>query len=262
MERIFRYKLLVVCSLVLLVGGMTAGYALAEGVVLTNDDCVKCHEQEPADIAEAGAKHQTAVTCQDCHIGHPPKVENNIPECSMCHAGEPHYELADCIGCHNPHRPLEIVLADGLTAPCLTCHDSQKAQLDANVSKHTPLSCTYCHAERHGLIPECVKCHEPHSSKMTQADCGICHKAHMPTVVTYGADTANIQCMGCHETAYKLIAATKYKHKDVSCVTCHVDRHKMIPQCSDCHGMPHAAGIHEKFPRCGDCHNTAHDLTK
>ena len=67
----FRYQLLLVCSLVLLVGGMTAGYALAEGAVLTNDDCVKCHEKEPADIAAAGAKHQTAVTCQDCHIGHP-----------------------------------------------------------------------------------------------------------------------------------------------------------------------------------------------
>jgi hypothetical protein len=261
MEKRVRLSLFVLCSILMAVG-LFAVSALAEEVVLSSTDCVKCHDQEPADIAALGAKHKTAVTCQDCHIGHPPKVENNIPECSMCHSGSVHYELADCIGCHNPHKPLEIALTGELTAPCLTCHDSQKAQLDAEPSKHTALACNFCHADRHGVIPPCVKCHEPHSAQMTQADCGTCHKAHKPATVTYAADTPNIQCAACHETAYQLLVASPYKHKDVACVSCHADKHKTVPLCSDCHGLPHAEGIHAKFPKCGDCHNIGHDLNK
>ena len=252
-------KLLVLCGLSLL---FFAGNALAQDSALSSSDCVKCHDKEPADIAAAGAKHQTAVSCQDCHIGHPPQVADNVPECSMCHEGKPHYELPECMGCHNPHRPLEIALTGDMTAPCLSCHDSQKAQLDANPSKHTLLACSFCHADQHGVIPECVKCHEPHSAQQTQADCGICHKAHMPATVTYGAETANAHCAACHQTANQLLMASPYKHKDVACVTCHTERHKMVPACTDCHGTPHAGGIHEKFPNCGDCHSIAHDLNK
>ncbi len=258
MEKRFWFKLLVCCSLLLLV----AGVAVAEDGALANSDCVKCHDSEPADIDALGAKHKTAVTCQDCHIGHPPKVDNNIPECSMCHEGTAHYGLANCTSCHNPHKPLEVALKGELTAPCLTCHDSQKAQLDANPSMHTALACNFCHAERHGVIPECVKCHEPHSAQMTQADCGTCHKAHMPAAVTYPDSTANIQCAACHQSAYDLLSASAFKHKDVACVSCHAEKHKTVPACTDCHGAPHAEGIHKKFPTCGACHNIAHDLNK
>jgi hypothetical protein len=84
----------------------------------------------------------------------------------------------------------------------------------------------------------------------------------MPATVTYGAETANAHCAACHQTANQLLMASPYKHKDVACVTCHTERHKMVPACTDCHGTPHAGGIHEKFPNCGDCHSIAHDLNK
>ncbi len=237
--------------------------ALAQGAaVLANTDCVKCHARQPQEIEANGAAHKTQIGCQDCHTGHRPSSANNIPQCSMCHDGQEHFKLQGCTGCHNPHSPLQIVLKGDLKAPCLTCHVDQNAQLEANPSKHTTFACNFCHAERHGVIPECVQCHEPHSAQMTQADCGKCHQAHQPLVVTYGAETPNSSCGACHSGAYQLLAASKYKHKDVACVTCHQNKHKTIPQCSDCHGLPHAEGIHKKFPKCGDCHNIAHDLNK
>ncbi len=262
MRKIDLMRLVALCGMSLVGAVLAAGVVLAAGADLANTDCVKCHDREPADIEALGAKHKTAVSCQDCHVGHAPKVANNIPQCSMCHEGEAHFELDGCTGCHNPHKPLEVVLKGELKAPCLTCHDSQNAQLEANPSKHTALACNFCHADRHGVIPPCVTCHEPHSAEMTQADCATCHQAHMPAVVTYGPETPNIKCAACHETAYNLLVATPFKHKDVACVECHADKHKTVPQCTDCHGVPHAEGIHRKFPTCGACHSIAHDLNK
>src|SRR5690349_4487610 len=52
---------------------------------LTSADCVKCHAKPPADIAAKGMAHKTNVTCQDCHVGHPPTTKKIIPQCNMCH---------------------------------------------------------------------------------------------------------------------------------------------------------------------------------
>jgi predicted CXXCH cytochrome family protein len=95
---------------------------------------------------------------------------------------------------------------------------------------------------------------------MTQADCSTCHQPHQPLTLTYGPQTASNLCASCHETAFNLLMASQAKHREVACVTCHQQKHKTVPQCSDCHGRPHAEGMHQKFPNCGDCHNIAHDL--
>lgn len=237
-----------------------AQVSAAAPAALSTADCIKCHDQEPAQIAANGAKHRDQINCQDCHTGHRPQVAKNIPECSMCHGGKPHYEIKDCQSCHNPHQPLQIVLKGELKSVCLTCHIPQNEQLEAHKSKHTKLACNTCHADRHGVIPECVQCHKPHSADMAQKDCASCHKAHMPLAVAYGAETPSNFCGACHSSAYSLLKASKAKHKDVACVTCHQDKHKMVPQCSDCHGLPHPETIHKQFPNCGQCHNTAHDL--
>lgn len=234
--------------------------AAAPAAVLSPTDCAKCHELQPAQITAKGGKHRDEINCQDCHTGHRPAVAKNIPECSMCHGGKPHYELKGCLSCHNPHQPKEVVLKGELKAPCLTCHIPQNEQLEAHKSKHTTFACNFCHADRHGVIPECVQCHKPHSNDMAQKDCGSCHKAHKPLMVAYGSETPSKFCGACHTTAFNLLTASKAKHKDVACVTCHQDKHKMVPQCSDCHGLPHPDAIHTQFPNCGQCHNIAHDL--
>ncbi len=226
---------------------------------LSSSDCVKCHAAQPAEIDAQGARHKT-ITCQDCHAGHRPASKNNIPACSQCHQGKPHFETKGCLTCHtNPHTPLVITFSSTLTEPCLTCHTPQIKQLRENKSKHSALYCTTCHSV-HRQAPECTKCHKPHSTDMAAADCKKCHKAHMPKVVTYASDTGSIYCAACHSKAYNLLKESKAKHASLTCATCHQEKHKMVPKCQDCHGEKHPAGIMAKFPRCGDCHNIAHDL--
>ena len=227
---------------------------------LSNDDCVKCHTQPPADIAANGGAHKTEVTCMECQEGHPPTVRDNVPACSSCHSGKAHYELQNCLSCHNnPHTPLILHLAKDITGPCLTCHQEQGVLLQENKSFHSSMACTACHQE-HAKIPPCVSCHEPHSETMVQADCSQCHQAHKPLAVVYNDSTPSESCGSCHDEALSQLNASKTKHQALLCAACHKDTHKMVPSCQSCHDVPHSAGMMKKFPTCGECHNTAHDL--
>jgi len=241
--------------------GTAAAQDQAQAVAkLSSSDCVKCHDKQPADIAAKGGKHKTEVSCQDCHVGHPPKVKHPIPQCSQCHEGKPHFKLQGCLGCHkNPHTPKVITFGNNVTDPCLSCHTPQIEQLRANKSKHSALACSFCH-NVHGRKPACTECHKSHSDDIKAADCKSCHKAHMPKVVTYKADISSKYCGACHSRAYKLLTSSPAKHSKLACAYCHKDKHKTVPQCTQCHGKPHPAAIHAKYPKCGECHNIAHDL--
>ena len=195
---------LILCMSLLLVSAGTAAAqaknsqpAAKSRPALSSDDCLKCHEAPPTDIAAAGGKHKD-VGCTGCHNGHPPTVKKPIPLCNDCHMGKAHFELKGCLGCHkNPHTPLKISFANNVTDPCLTCHTPQIDQLRKNKSKHTALDCSKCH-DVHRKIPQCTQCHKPHSTEMTAGDCKKCHKPHMPTRVTYAADTPSKDCGACH----------------------------------------------------------------
>lgn len=227
---------------------------------IANAQCVNCHSQQPQTIAEKGAKHQTEVGCQDCHVEHPPAGANAVPECSMCHSDSPHYELENCGGCHtDTHAPLDIALEGELTAPCLSCHAQQGQEVQDHPSAHTDLPCNECHTA-HRLIPVCMDCHEKHTADMDFEACKSCHPVHMPLVIAYAPDTPSHYCGACHEDAMTLLQANTTKHHDVACTTCHPDKHTAIEQCTDCHGVPHPARMIQKFPKCGDCHGIAHDL--
>jgi len=205
---------------------------------LTSSDCVKCHEQPPKDIAAHGGKHKTEVTCQDCHVGHPPKVKKPIPLCSQCHEGKPHFKLQGCLGCHkNPHTPKIISFGNNVTDPCLTCHT------------------------QHGRKPACTECHKSHSNDIVAKDCSACHKAHQPKNVNYKSDVPSKFCAACHKKAFTLLTASPAKHSKLACVYCHQAKHKTVPQCTQCHVKPHPAAILAKFNgKCGECHSIAHDL--
>jgi len=262
MREVKRSSLLVVLFLVvgiLAYGGMAL--AQTSKAALSNEDCVKCHAGPPADIASAGGKHKN-VACSDCHVGHPPAVKKPIPQCSQCHTGKPHYELKGCLSCHkNPHTPLKITFGGNVTDPCLTCHTQQIAQLRDNKSKHTALYCSTCHSV-HGKVPQCTQCHKPHAADMGAGECKKCHKAHMPKTVTYASDISSKDCGACHRKAFEVLTTSTAKHKTFACAFCHQAKHKMVPQCQDCHGVPHPAGIMAKFPKCSECHNIAHDLNR
>jgi hypothetical protein len=228
--------------------------------VLTPADCAKCHVGQPEAIDANGAKHKTAVNCQDCHAGHRPSSKNNIPVCSQCHQGKPHYAQKVCLSCHtNPHTPLKVTFKTPMTDPCLACHTSQIKQLRENKSKHTLKNCTDCH-DVHRKVPQCTQCHKSHSAEIAAADCKKCHKAHMPLVVTYAADVPSNYCAACHKNQFATLNATKTKHTSQTCAACHQEKHKMVPNCKDCHGDKHPAGIMAKFPKCIECHKNPHDL--
>ncbi|NDY41406.1 cytochrome C [Dissulfurirhabdus thermomarina] len=248
-------------ALVFLLGTTPAGPAGAgAGPVLSVQDCAKCHKEAPRDIESGGGAHKSEVTCLDCHDGHPPEKREIIPACSRCHADGAHFQVKGCLGCHrNPHTPLEITLEGNATAACMTCHEEPGVQLRDFKSFHSTMTCNACH-RRHGLVPRCLDCHEPHAPAMVQADCTRCHRAHMPLQVAYAPDLPAALCAACHEEKAALLAAGGTRHKDLGCAKCHQAKHKMVPKCADCHGVPHPAGILAKFPRCEDCHKDAHDL--
>jgi hypothetical protein len=227
---------------------------------LGSADCAKCHASQPADINANGGKHKSAIGCLDCHPGHRPTSKNNIPVCSQCHQGKPHFEQKNCLSCHtNPHTPLKVTFKGPMTEPCLACHTPQIKQLRENKSKHSTKNCTDCH-DVHRKVPQCTQCHKPHSADITAADCKKCHKAHMPKVVTYASDVPSNYCAACHKTQLASLNANKTKHSSQSCAACHQEKHKMVPKCQDCHGDKHPAGIMAKFPKCIECHKSPHDL--
>jgi len=227
---------------------------------VTDAHCTVCHPVQPKTIAERGAKHKTEVGCQDCHTEHPPEGTGAIPECSMCHSGAPHYELANCGSCHaNTHAPLELKFEGSISGPCLTCHQQQGDEVAKFPSAHTDVACNECHSA-HKLIPNCMECHEKHTEDMEFQTCLSCHPVHMPTVITYADDTPRHYCGACHEEAVDLLDKSKLKHHDVACTQCHPHKHTAILNCEECHPAPHAKGILEKYPKCGQCHGIAHDL--
>jgi hypothetical protein len=222
------------------------------------DECVRCHPGPVGNIATAGGKHRS-VPCVGCHAGHPPNVKKPIAPCSKCHfnSRKAHFGITGCLNCHtNPHTPLQISFK-GKDA-CLNCHAREVEQLSTNKSRHSALNCSMCH-DVHRKIPECSRCHVPHSDKMI-GECKQCHKAHTPKLVFYAADLPSQNCGACHEKAFDLLSATTTKHKTLKCAFCHKDKHRKIAICKDCHGSPHPKGIMVKFPQCGRCHNIAHDL--
>ena len=234
-----------------------------EGFSLSDSDCIKCHEKQPATIAASGEKHKTEVGCLDCHTEHPPDGKNAIPECSVCHSDSPHYTLENCGSCHSDtHAPMDLKIEGEVSAPCLTCHEKQGLEVKEKPSAHTDLACNECHT-KHRYIPECMECHEKHTEDMNFEACLSCHPVHMPLVVAYDQETPSHYCAACHGEAYTLLNNNTTKHKDLSCVYCHRDVHKMVPSCISCkipHGEPHPAKMLKKYPVCGQCHGIAHDL--
>lgn len=229
---------------------------------LSTADCIKCHSVVVKTVDSNGAKHKTAVSCMDCHKGHPPMVskEKIIPTCNMCHSGKRHYEIGGCNTCHSdPHAPLSMQLGANITGPCLSCHEPQGIELKEHPSRHSKLFCTTCH-KQHKQVPPCLQCHKAHTAAMVNKDCLVCHPAHQPRTITYGSDMPSQFCAACHQKIGNTLTGTETKHSKLACVFCHKERHKMIPQCESCHGSPHPATMTAKFKTCNACHISAHSL--
>ncbi len=239
---------------------------------LTTVECGQCHFSVFQTIKNQGARHQ--IDCVRCHREYhvySPRKKNYdkiMPDCAWCHKsatggafhGE-HKTLTPCLNCHaDPHKPLVIPMGD-IEEVCGRCHAKEGDEIEKFPSKHTSdVSCSDCHADEHGFIPECSGCHESHSSavEMGSKDCMTCHPVHKPSQIAYQKDTQSTICAGCHDTVYGQLQAKHTRHTPVACGECH-PVHKEIPPCSKCHGEPHPKAMTEGMT-CGDCHSIAHDL--
>jgi hypothetical protein len=138
--------------------------------------CNTCHSNVVDEVNAAPSAH-AEVDCSYCHDKHGYK-----PDCLDCH--EPHMEqqiFADCVKCHQVHQPL--TLAYGTDIPnreCGACHDDIRTTLEAGASKHAGFDCVFCHASKHGVVPQCQECHgEPHNQQMLSKfeGCNQCHQS-------------------------------------------------------------------------------------
>ena len=232
---------------------------------LTPVQCAQCHRPIYEKLRKAGGKHRIFCTrCHDKFHTYNP-VQNNwreiMPKCKKCHTTPPHGEKhKDCLNCHKePHTPRVVPLTEYLTKSCGDCHGSELAQLKKFPSAHTKQGCTACH-DKHGFIPSCLNCHDPHVEGQTFEACKACHPAHKPLQVQFVQKYATADvCNACHDEEYEKWSHTKSKHGKVQCVQCH-DKHGFIPNCSKCHGTPHPPEFVKHFKGCLECHIDVHDL--
>lgn len=233
---------------------------------LTVTQCGQCHPGIYQDVKKEGGRH--TFHCQNCHKSfhnyNPVRGNWNeiMPKCDTCHGGTavPHGQtFGQCSECHvNPHAAARVPMTQKLLASCAVCHAGPPEELKKFPSKHTNLSCADCHA-RHGAIPSCSQCHKPHYAEQEFKTCASeCHPVHMPKQISYRKDVGARTCGACHDKVYATWTKTPSRHAKVNCAACHT-RHGLIPQCTECHGLPHSKQLHERFPKCLTCHQDAHN---
>mgnify|MGYP002795032825 CR=1 FL=1 len=136
--------------------------------------CLSCHKEQMEQLQKYPSIH-TTLACTACHNYH-----GQIQPCRNCHL--PHSDTMQddsCTVCHQAHMPLEISYGTAiLSEDCGSCHKDVYKKMIANTSKHRTVACISCHADTHGHIPECQKCHGlPHAEQIhaRHSICGECH---------------------------------------------------------------------------------------
>ncbi len=254
------------------------GAALYEGTPkpLTPVECGRCHTGEYNDLKQSKTKHRFA--CTKCHTKfhrYNPIKKNwkaIMPKCQRCHGYKHGKAFPNCMQCHiNPHSPRTIKFASVTKMvtlkkgkkiiACGLCHKKEYTEMAKNPCAHnTEVGCQGCHADKHGYIPNCLDCHEPHVQGQKFKDCLVCHSPHSALKIKkYPVTTPSKICGSCHTTEYEHLRDHHTKHSNLTCAKCH-DKHGFIPKCQKCHGYPHGAGLHKRFPNCLECHIDPHNL--
>jgi len=230
---------------------------------LTVAQCGQCHVAQFGGLKDKGGRHR--FDCRNCHeVFHafnPRKGnwEELMPKCSKCHEPPHGDQFTNCLTCHvNPHTPRQVPMNKELTSNCGVCHSGPAKQLNEFPSAHTEQGCDTCHT-KHGFIPNCLDCHEPHLPGQTMDVCTSCHQVHKPLQIALAPDASAETCGACHDAIYAKWKNTKSKHGKVNCSLCHTV-HGKIPECTQCHATPHDKNILSKFTSCLDCHLDPHDL--
>ncbi len=248
---------------------------------MTRNECMKCHPLITAMLVRDGAAHRQ-VPCRACHLQFHDYKEgvtdyrSILPKCSRCH-GQPHGdELTECSSCHSEaHTPLDIPASLSLAQGCYVCHEAIDKEIKTYVTRHTELYCTACHHTKHGHIPKCLECHQPHTGifpARTKAQepatprllsrCVTCHPPHSALKADLPDSTPNQVCALCHREAYEELVKSGTKHSRLQCTRCHPGKHRTIKRCHECHGEPHPAEMLRRAGSCGSCHGVAHSIIR
>jgi hypothetical protein len=238
----------------------------AEVKPLTTRECAACHLGVFNTIRNSKQKHQLECTfCHESYHTYKPgktKWAEIMPDCQKCHGKAHGDKMANCLDCHvQAHAPLNIAATDQLQKGCAACHEKVATAVKAKPSAHTNLGCNACHSNKHGYIPACAECHEPHVAQQPNEACLACHPVHTPLAITYPVTEPNTTCAACHAKAQQQLTASATKHSALTCAKCH-PVHKKVMACSECHGQPHAAAMLKQFKTCGDCHGKAHNMPR
>ncbi len=246
---------------------------------LTRQQCMQCHPIIARLLRENGAAHR-GVACRQCHqkfhvfVPGRTRYQDVLPKCTRCHDHPHGEELTDCSSCHTEaHTPLDIPATLSLSQGCRVCHPQFEKEIKTYTTQHTELYCTACHHTRHGYIPKCLECHQPHKGVFPVAagnkewetpldQCTRCHPPHKALNVTYPNNTDNNTCGLCHRKALEMLKQSHTKHSKLRCTKCHPGKHKTIKRCRQCHGQPHPVAMFKKFGSCGKCHGVAHSIIR
>lgn len=224
-------------------------------------DCAKCHsvkdwptfDRPRFDHALARypltGKH-TAVACEKCHTGAPPKWKPlAFATCDSCHA--------------DPHR------AQFKPKPCTACHETTSWQVAADAMRqshpklslangHARVACEACHDRGNNKPPskggKCESCHRPVHLAKFGTRCETCHASirwvglpeaigrdnHPRTRYPLEGKHDGIACASCHPKTKP--AAARFKNLAFgACMSCHPDKHagelakRDGGECAQCH---------------------------
>jgi predicted CXXCH cytochrome family protein len=147
--------------------------------IATNKSCTECHKIPTTNMLATGGKHAT-MSCEECHVGHPPEEEHSYTGCMECH--EPHSaEMGEesCAHCHRAHTATKVAYSYNMPSQyCVACHQESMDVLAASQSKHSGIACALCHQETHKATVSCQHCHGGPHPEHVMKKIGICAACH------------------------------------------------------------------------------------
>lgn len=238
-----------------LILGSGVGLVLAQNpsnTVLTNSECMKCHDKNISTNSFNASVHK-ALTCTACHIQ---EGEHNLTKLKT--------GKNSCVVSFKQMN-------------CGSCHSTEAKEHETSIhnSSRLPVSCSKCHADIHNITS--IKNDKKAAAKL----CSGCHEKETPyfrSVHFQALEKGNNEAPGCTDCHNKHainkidnVSQGRIFHTE-ACMKCHSDtsmmsRNKVTTISTrsyfeSYHGKNIRLGYPEKVAGCSDCHGSHSILPK